>query len=189
MNPNSIAPRTRRSILKSRGRGFTLIDFMIVLTIAGILLGQAVPSWSRAFADKKLQGEAENIATAIQLARTETVTRNRTVSFSILSTPGGATCHVVHTGTAAECRCNDDGTAICAAPEVVVAAARHDPSVRASLSHSIRFDPRSGTATPTGTVALYSTSGRELQNRVAITGRVRTCVASGSMAGYVPCER
>ena len=53
--------RTNRKNTIRRNRGLTLIDFMIVVTIAGILLSSAVPSWSRAFADKRLVGEAEQI--------------------------------------------------------------------------------------------------------------------------------
>ncbi len=181
--------RTNNLSRRRSSRGFTLIDFMIALTIAGILLGQAVPSWSRAFADKRLLGETEQLATAIQLARSETVSRNQSVSFSILSTPGGATCHVVHTGQASDCACADDGTARCIALGSVIAAAAHHTSVRASLSHSIRFDPRNGTATPTGTVVIRSNTGQEIQNRVAITGRVRTCATADSLPGVARCAR
>jgi type IV fimbrial biogenesis protein FimT len=179
--------RTNRNTLTRRSRGFTLIDFMIALTIVGILLGQAIPSWSHVFADKRLTGEADLIASAIHLARTETVSRNEGVSFSVLSTPGGATCHVVHTGRAGDCSCADDGTARCVAPGSVIAAAVHHASVRASLAHSIRFDPRNGTATPTGTVVVRSDAGREVQNRVNITGRVRTCTTTGGLAGVARC--
>lgn len=184
--------RNNRSLRHSfrRNRGLTLIDCMIVLTIAGILLTGAVPSWSRAFADKRLVGEAEQIATAIQFARSETVARNAAVSFSILNTPTGASCHVVHTGQAADCACADDGTAGCTAPDsTLLSVALHATSTRASLAHSIRFDPRNGTATPTGTVVVRSDSGREVQNRVAITGRVRTCTTAAGLAGMARCPQ
>jgi type IV fimbrial biogenesis protein FimT len=180
--------KNRHSIIR-RNRGLTLIDFMIVLTIAGILLSSAVPSWSRAFADKRLMGESDLIVAAVQLARTETVSRNEGVSFSILRTPGGASCHVVHTGQASDCTCADNGTAQCAAPGTLITAAVHHAALQASISHSIRFDPRNGTATPTGTVVVRSDSGRELQNRVAITGRVRTCAIGDGLAGVVRCPR
>ena len=179
--------RKNRSKPIRRNRGLTLIDLMIVITIAGTLITLAIPSWSRAFADKRLVGEAEQIATAIQLARTETVSRNEGVSFSILHTPSGASCHVVHTGQSTECSCADSGTAQCAAPGAVITAAVHHASTQASLAHSIRFDPRNGTASPTGTVVVRSTSGREVQNRVAITGRVRTCATADGMAGITRC--
>lgn len=183
-------PDRKNTIRRSHrsSRGFTLIDFMIVLTIAGILLTLAIPSWSRTFADKRLVGEAEQIVAALHLARTETVSRNDGVSFSILNTPGGASCHVVHTGQASDCACDNDGTARCNAPgATLITAALHHASVRASVSHSIRFDPRNGTATPTGTVVVRSTSGREVQNRVAITGRVRTCSNAGGLPALTRC--
>jgi type IV fimbrial biogenesis protein FimT len=187
MNRTNRKSTTRHSNRSTRG--FTLIDFMIVLTIVGILLSQAIPSWSRAFADKRLVGESELIASAVQLARMETVSRNEGVSFSILRTPGGASCHVVHTGQASDCSCADSGTAQCAATGAVITAAVHPASLHASLSHSIRFDPRNGTATPTGTIVVRSDSGREVQNRVAITGRVRTCATADGPAGVARCPR
>jgi type IV fimbrial biogenesis protein FimT len=183
----TLSGRTPSCRTVRRSRGFTLIDFMIVITILGILASQGVPSWTSAFARKKLQGEADSIASAIQLARLETVARNSAVSVSILQAPSGASCHVVHTGASSACACADDGTASCGVPGAVLTAAIHDPSVRATLARSIRFDPRTGSATPTGTVTIRSTAGHEIQNRVAITGRVRTCQIGAGIPGVAAC--
>ncbi len=188
MNPNRLS--AHRQGRRTHQRGLTLIDCMIVLTIIGILVGQAAPSWMQAFADKKLLGEAESVVTALQLARTQAVARNEGVWFSVTTTPRGATCHVLHAGNAADCTCTDSGAAVCSAPDTtVIAAGVHTSSVRASLAHSIRFEPRNGTATPTGTVVLRSDSGKEVQGRVAITGRVRMCAAGEGMPGLVACDR
>lgn len=170
-------------------RGFTLIDFMIALTIAGILLSQAIPSFTSVFLDKKLVGEAESIATSLQVARNEAVTRNQPVSFSVLSTPSGATCHVVHTGAARDCSCADNGTATCVAPNALVTAGVHATTLRASMGPSIRFDPRTGFATPAGTVRVATAGGKTIENRVAITGRVRVCGGDDRPTGVQRCPR
>jgi type IV fimbrial biogenesis protein FimT len=189
MTSTTLARTALANSTARRSRGFTLIDLMIVLTIVGILLGQAAPSWMRAFDDQKLRGEAQSVATALQVARSEAVARSQAVSLSILSTPSGATCHLAHTGSANDCRCADDGRASCSAAGTVVTSGVHDPAVHATLSRSIRFDPRSGTATPTGTVVVRSARGHEIQHRVAITGRVHTCAATEGLHGLSPCAR
>ena len=62
------------------GRGFTLLELLIVIVIAGITLGMvsfnAMPSPQQA-----LQKEAQRIALLLQLARDEAVVRNRPIAF------------------------------------------------------------------------------------------------------------
>lgn len=61
-------------------RGFTLLELLIVLVIAGITLGlvsfNALPS-----AQQELQKEAQRIALLMQLARDEAIVRNRPIAF------------------------------------------------------------------------------------------------------------
>lgn len=61
-------------------RGFTLLELLIVVVIAGITLGlvslNAMPSDRQA-----LQGEAQRIALLMQLARDEAIVRNQPIAF------------------------------------------------------------------------------------------------------------
>jgi len=63
-----------------RARGFTLLELLIVMVIAGITLGMvsfnAMPSDRQA-----LQNEAQRIALLMQLARDEAIVRNRPIAF------------------------------------------------------------------------------------------------------------
>jgi general secretion pathway protein H len=61
-------------------RGFTLLELLIVMVIAGITLGMvsfnAVPSERQV-----LQNDAQRIALLLQLARDEAIVRNRPIAF------------------------------------------------------------------------------------------------------------
>ncbi|RJF97565.1 GspH/FimT family pseudopilin [Noviherbaspirillum saxi] len=61
-------------------RGFTLLELLVVLVIAGLLLGMvafnAMPGERQA-----LQNEAQRIALLLQLARDEAIVRNRPIAF------------------------------------------------------------------------------------------------------------
>jgi general secretion pathway protein H len=61
-------------------RGFTLLELLVVLVIAGITLGMvsfnAAPSERQA-----LQNDAQRIALLLQLARDEAIVRNRPIAF------------------------------------------------------------------------------------------------------------
>ncbi|QAU33276.1 type II secretion system minor pseudopilin GspH [Janthinobacterium sp. 17J80-10] len=63
-------------------RGFTLLELLVVLVIAGIMLGfvtlNAMPSQRQA-----LQNEAQRIALLLQLARDEAIVRNRPIAFEV----------------------------------------------------------------------------------------------------------
>ncbi|HEY4542896.1 MAG TPA: GspH/FimT family pseudopilin [Noviherbaspirillum sp.] len=63
-----------------RARGFTLLEILVVLVIAGLLLGvvafNAMPGPRQA-----LQTEAQRIALLLQLARDEAIVRNRAIAF------------------------------------------------------------------------------------------------------------
>lgn len=60
--------------------GFTLIELMITLVIAGLLLGMAVPSFTATIRNNRLTAEANNLVTAFNIARSEAVKRRGTIT-------------------------------------------------------------------------------------------------------------
>jgi general secretion pathway protein H len=65
---------------RSPSRGFTLLELLVVMVIAGVMLGvvsfNAMPS-----AHQVLENEAKRIALLLQLARDEAIVRNGPVAF------------------------------------------------------------------------------------------------------------
>lgn len=67
--------------MKSPQRGFSLIELMVVVGIAGILLALGAPRFAQYLRNVKLRTAAEVFMTGVQLARSEAVRINAPVEF------------------------------------------------------------------------------------------------------------
>lgn len=81
----------RRMPLGRKARGFTLIEMMTAIFILAILVGLAVPSFREASLSSKLSGFANDIVASTQLARSEAIKRNVTVTMCASS--DGESCN------------------------------------------------------------------------------------------------
>lgn len=70
-------------------KGFTLLELMVGIAILAILISIAVPSYNEQIAANRVRYDADNVVTALQLARSEAVTRQLPVTVNNFST--GAT--------------------------------------------------------------------------------------------------
>jgi type IV fimbrial biogenesis protein FimT len=70
--------------------GFTLVELIITLTIAGILMSLAAPSMFGFLADNRLSAQVNEFITDISLARSEAIKRNTTAG--ICASTSGTSC-------------------------------------------------------------------------------------------------
>ena len=70
--------------------GFTLIEMMVTITVAAILLGIAVPSFSKMIERNRLSTGVNEFMGALMIARSEAV--NRSLPVSICVSDDGASC-------------------------------------------------------------------------------------------------
>lgn len=64
-----------------RGRGFSLVEMLVVVVIMGILLGLGLPSYRVYMANQKVLSTAEVFMAGLQMARGEAVKLNRRTEF------------------------------------------------------------------------------------------------------------
>ncbi len=72
--------RNRNTDIKNSNRGFTLIEMMITIAIAAILLTVAVPSFQHSMRGNRLTTEANELFSAMSLARSEAIKRGTSIT-------------------------------------------------------------------------------------------------------------
>ncbi|MFM8901361.1 MAG: GspH/FimT family pseudopilin [Burkholderiales bacterium] len=76
MSPSTITASKNRA-------GFTLIELMVTLTLLAIMLMLAVPSFTQWQRNNQIRSAAESLQNGLRLARTQAMTLNRNVVFTL----------------------------------------------------------------------------------------------------------
>lgn len=184
--PAVLCPRLRRQ------RGLSLLEAAVALAVLAVAAGGAAPAFTALAEQRQLQGVAAQFEADVHFARAAVELRSQPVRLSFH--PAGDApprCWLVHTGAADACRCDADaGTAACDAPARLLRAHVLTPAVPVRLqtrAASLLFAAPRHTVTPAATLTLSTPGGLRMQEVVAITGRVRGCVAQGTVPGYRGC--
>ncbi|MBC7992507.1 MAG: GspH/FimT family pseudopilin [Rhizobacter sp.] len=176
-----------KSFARASAHGFTLVEMVAVVAVAGVITTAAVPSFNGLVDAQRISGTASELANDLQYARFEAVQRNQGVRVTFKA---DAACYVIHTGSANQCQCGSAGPAVCEsgaqAIKTVTVGAAQGIAVQANVS-SVFFDPVHGTASPAATLRVTGPQGRSVQHTVNIMGRVRSCSPQSSVLGYRAC--
>jgi type IV fimbrial biogenesis protein FimT len=164
--------------------GFTMVELMTVIVIAGVLATLALPSFRDMLERRRLEGQANELVTDLQYAKSEAVARNR----NVLIIPGGNdACYTVAVwATAAQggarvgaCDCALGANAACTAGggnrpiELKTVTLVGGATVTSANAVAFEFEPLRGALEPAGAAsAAVNLGSRSYTVNVAATGRV-----------------
>ena len=185
----TVATSTHRA--RTAVRGTSMVEALMVLAVAAISLGTAVPEFQQTRLHRHLDGAAAQLETDIQLTRSRAVAERRNLRMTFMQ-DGGGSCYVVHSGDADSCTCAASGQAQCSHGEAPARSVRFDNSHPVKLQTNVRsivFSPNLGTSTPTGTLKLQTSPTHTVHAVVNVMGRVRHCApdSATSVTGYPRC--
>jgi len=79
-----------RLVVRRASRGFTLVELMVTVSVIAILAAVAVPGMTALINSSRLNGQAEEMVSSLQLARAEAIRRNARVT--VCPSSDGSTC-------------------------------------------------------------------------------------------------
>lgn len=160
-------------------RGFTLLELMITITVAAVVLGVGVPSFMGLMQSSRATAYTNELAIALNLARSEAIRRGRVVT--LCGTADGTTCQNGTDWTG--------GWIVTTTPAAASGLLRAWPGVAGGANAitasaaSVAFQPRGGTGTiaTTLTVRMPNCTGERVRhlavNRVGHVSTTRSaCV-------------
>jgi type IV fimbrial biogenesis protein FimT len=188
--------------VKANTRGFTLIELIVTLAVAAILLAFAVPAFNDYFDKARLRGAADDVASFLASARTQSVMRDRDVVVRFVGN-GATWCVGANSAldpanpgdpvpAAVACDCTTAGACLIGADVFETNSARFRGVALVGAVADLTYDSNLGTLAnlTAASARLNSPSGKfALIVNVSPLGQVNTCIPAGSplVPGYPSC--
>jgi Tfp pilus assembly protein FimT len=162
--------------------GISLVESLVTLAVSGSLLGGALPSLQGVVEKQRLQAAGETLRSDLAEARLLALSTGRSLRVA-LPTAAGGRCYLVFRGGAQDCRCDAAGAAVCQPGAELLQHQVLPQGVQLQANAgSLLIDGRRGTVTPAASLQMQTGSGQQLRHVIAMTGRVRSCGGTGSLA-------
>lgn len=182
---------------RSRPRGHTLIEALVVLGLIATLLSLALPGWREHLARRRVEAAAAVLQADLAELRSAAIARDTGLRMTFRSGTQGS-CWLLHEGDAAPCDCPPDTQGEPAprchdGARLLQARSWLPDELRVSANiNSLRIDPRLGSISPSGSVDLRATGLQPMRLVISVLGRVRACSVATDPSlpgwrGLAPC--
>jgi type IV fimbrial biogenesis protein FimT len=181
-----------------RHRGFTLLELVVVMTIVGVLMAIAIPSYQYVITDNRVAAEVNDLLAAMQYARAEAIKEGNDVV--VCSSTSGTACSGAPSWQSGWIVFSDpDNNGTLEAGETVLkyhnALTGGDTFVSADNSTSAVQFSRDGFAVGLANAGvnmqLHNSTGSSTYSRcldVSIVGALTTVSYGGALAGSGTCQ-
>jgi type IV fimbrial biogenesis protein FimT len=152
--------------------GFTTIELMTTVVIAGVLLTLALPAFNDMLARRRLEGQANELVTDLSYAKSEAVQRNRNVM--LRTDPAGTTCYTIAAWTTGTGDCDCTVSPRCTGGPVELKTVMLTNGVTISNANTrFDFEPvRGAMQSASAASAVVALGARNYTVSVAANGRV-----------------
>ncbi len=155
--------------------GFTVIELLTVVVIAGILLALALPAFNDMLERRRIEGQANELVTDLAYAKSEAVQRNR--NMLVRTDPGGTTCYIVavmpEPPGSATCDCTLAAGSRCSGGAVELKTVTLANGITVSQNREFQFEPvRGAMASSAAASAAVGLGARSYTVQVTANGRV-----------------
>jgi type IV fimbrial biogenesis protein FimT len=157
---------------RHRPRGFTVVELMVTVTVAGILLAVAVPSFNATSARARLEGVTNELSVDLQYARSEAIRRRTSAALSIDAAGTSYTLTYLDAGTASN---------------VNFKTVALPGNVSLTANATVQFTSLRGLAAARTIDATSTQTSATLRVQTNAAGRVQLCSPGASFPGYPTC--
>ncbi|MEO0314002.1 MAG: hypothetical protein RI928_458 [Pseudomonadota bacterium] len=189
---------------KEMTAGFSIVELMVALSVLGILFAVGIPAFGRLLQDIEIRGSAEGLRAAVQTARTEAITRNTLIRFSLADVSGQPTWTMGCVHASARCPQRISAYSARADTKIRWGAAHSNDSVSLDvalvagnrLPSGVTFNalgaaPGVATSTDASRIDVIhsvNTQARRLVLMIAAAGTVRLCDPSAASDAALRCN-